>query len=237
MARLFTSSRAAGMQRAVFALSTFVLATTATASQTPAPTLAAAQQKLAAMSVPFVPNAGQWDARAAFGAKTFAGTLFVTTAGQLVYGLPASVCPSKAPRLPAASGACAAGTGQTLIESFITPDGKALLAKPHGARPTESKVSYFVGNDTGTHQANLSTYDQVNLGEVFPGVNVHLRATGSNVEKIFTVGPQRDPSQIHIRLDGATSLALGSEGELVAQTKSGPVSYTAPIAFQETADG
>ena len=225
------------MQRAVFALSTFVLATTATASQTPAPTLATAQQKLAAMSVPFVPNAGQWDARAAFGAKTFAGTLFVTTDGQLVYGLPASVCPSKDARLPAASGACAAGTGQTLIESFITPDGKALLAKPHGDRPTESRVSYFVGNDAGKHQANLSTYDQVNLGEVFPGVNVHLRATGSNVEKIFTVGPQRDPSQIHIRLDGATSLALGSEGELVAQTKSGPVSYTAPIAFQETADG
>ena len=57
------------MQRAVFALSTFVLATTATASQSPALTLATAQQKLAAMTVPFVPNAGQWDARAAFGAK------------------------------------------------------------------------------------------------------------------------------------------------------------------------
>ena len=93
MARLFTSSRAAGMQRAVFALSTFFLATTATASHTPAPTLATAQQKLAAMSVPFVPNAGQWDARAAFAAQTFAGTLFVTQQGELVYSLPGRPLP------------------------------------------------------------------------------------------------------------------------------------------------
>jgi|JI10StandDraft_1071094.scaffolds.fasta_scaffold77309_1 hypothetical protein len=225
------------MQRAVFALSTFFLATTTNASQSPVHTLATAQQKLAAVTVPFVSNAGQWDVRAAFGAKTFAGTLFVTTDGQLVYGLPASVCPSKDARLPAASGACAAGTGQTLTESFITRDGKALLAKPHGYRPAESKVSYFLGGDNSKHQTNVNTYERVNLGDVFPGVNVQLRATGSNVEKIFTVAPQRDPSKIHIRLDGATSLTLGSEGELIAQTKSGPVSYTAPIAFQETADG
>ncbi|MBP6530496.1 MAG: hypothetical protein KA260_10270, partial [Burkholderiales bacterium] len=30
------------------------------------PTVSSAQDKLAAMSVPFVPNAGQWDKRAAF---------------------------------------------------------------------------------------------------------------------------------------------------------------------------
>jgi hypothetical protein len=44
--------------------------------------------KIAERSVPFVPNAGQWDARAAFAAQTFAGTLFVTKQGELVYSLP-----------------------------------------------------------------------------------------------------------------------------------------------------
>ncbi len=46
------------------------------------------QQRLAALVVPFVPNAGQWDEQAAFAAKTFAGMLFVTTEGKLVYRLP-----------------------------------------------------------------------------------------------------------------------------------------------------
>lgn len=49
------------------------------------------QQKLAQMAVPFVLNAGQWDARAAFAAQTFAGTLLVTQSGELVYTLPGKI--------------------------------------------------------------------------------------------------------------------------------------------------
>ena len=52
------------------------------------PTLAAAQQKINALSVPFVPNQGQWDRRAAFKANALGGALFVTTEGTLVYSFP-----------------------------------------------------------------------------------------------------------------------------------------------------
>ena len=45
-------------------------------------------QKMNRATVPFVVNAGQWDKRAAFAAQTFAGTVFVTTDGALVYSLP-----------------------------------------------------------------------------------------------------------------------------------------------------
>ena len=41
----------------------------------------AVQQRLAALAVPFVPNAGQWGERAAFAAQTFAGKLYVTQQG------------------------------------------------------------------------------------------------------------------------------------------------------------
>src|SRR5437868_4843246 len=44
--------------------------------------------KTARAGVPFVPNRGQWDLPAAFAAHTFAGTMFVTTEGKLVYSLP-----------------------------------------------------------------------------------------------------------------------------------------------------
>src|SRR5438105_2197629 len=43
------------------------------------------QRRLASLAVPFVPNAGQWDSRAAFAAHLSAGVLFVTRDGQLVY--------------------------------------------------------------------------------------------------------------------------------------------------------
>ena len=206
-----------------------------------APNIDAVKQRINVASAPFVPNAGQWDARAAFAAKTFAGTLFVTTDGKLVYSLPAA-SPSAASTASSASAVSAGRDAQTqralaLTESFVSAAGETRIATPHGYRPAESKVSFFIGNDARKHQPNLNTYDRVNLGDVFPGVNVQLRATGTNVEKIFTVAPAQDPSQIHVKIDGALSVAIGAQGELIAHTENGPVTFTAPIAFQETASG
>ena len=69
---------------ALLSLLGLVASTMAHASAPDASTL----QKLNRASVPFVVNAGQWDKRAAFAAQTFAGTVFVTTDGALVYSLP-----------------------------------------------------------------------------------------------------------------------------------------------------
>jgi hypothetical protein len=198
----------------------------------PATDLPAVQQQLAAMSVPFVPNAGQWDARAAFAARTLSGTLFVTTDGKLVYSLPAAAAPATGDRsIPRER------RTRVLTEAFVSASGDALPATPRGDRPGAATVSYLTGREASRHRADLGTYERVNLGEVFDGVNVRLRATGSNVEKIFTVAPQRDPSQIRVRLEGATRIEVAEHGELIAHTGSGPVAYTAPIAFQESADG
>src|SRR5207249_2503604 len=83
----------------------------------------------------------------------------------------------------------------------------------------------------------LHTFERINLGEVFGGINVQLRATGTNVEKIFTVAPHHDPRRILLQLDGATRLEVDQRGELIAHTDNGPIVYTAPVAFQEDAQG
>ena len=176
------------------------------------------------MSVPFVPNAGQWDARAAFSAKMLNGTLFVTVDGKLVYSLPATK-----------------DQAWSLGESFVSANGTPQEAKPRGqgsaAKAGTTKVSYFVGDDPSRYRAGIATYDRLRLGDVYAGVDVQLRAAGSNVEKIFTVAPQRDPQQIRIRLEGANRLEIGDKGELIARTGNGPVTWTAPIAYQEIAEG
>jgi len=203
-------------------------------------------QKLATASVPFVPNAGQWDKQAAFAAQTFAGTLFVTTEGKLVYSLPGKPIADKADDTSTGSlarrphdhqRATERTPGWVLTETFVGANGQTIRATPNGYRPTAAKVSYFIGNDDHQHQRVLNTFEGVNLGDVFPGINVQLRATGTNVEKIFTVAPRRDPRQIQLHVGGATKLELGQQGELVAHTDNGPLTYTAPIAFQEDGQG
>ena len=49
---------------------------------------AEARQKLAKVQIPFIANQGQSDKEMKFYARTFAGTVFVTETGKLVYSLP-----------------------------------------------------------------------------------------------------------------------------------------------------
>ena len=221
----------------------------AAAAPSPPTDLAQLQQGLAALPVPFVSNAGQWDARTAFAAHTFAGTLLVTTAGQLVYNLPGREIDDPVAATPAADDANARradpvdralrsraaarprGRGGVLTETLVDGAGHALMLTPHGSSPQSGMVSYFLGDDPSRHRSGLATYERVSLGELSPGIALQLRATGSNVEKIFTVAPTRDPDAIRVRLGGADRLRLGPGGELIAHTALGPVVYTAPIAY------
>jgi hypothetical protein len=227
-------------------------------SPTDTASLAAVQQKLSAMSIPFVPNGGQWDSRAAFAAQTFAGTVFVTKQGELVYSLPgkridspASVGGVQATNARASDPSPFKGEGAkqarspswALTETLVDASGQprsmtqSTLKAPAGDRPMDGKVSYATAQQTGS----LNTYERVNLGDMYPGINVQLRAAhskaGNNVEKIFTVAPQHDPKQIRIKLEGANKLEISGKGELIAHTGNGPVAFTAPIAFQENDQG
>src|SRR5215470_6783387 len=99
------------------------------------PTAAEVAQRLDRLAVPFVENAGQSDPRVAYYAPTFAGTVFVTGEGEVVYALPAAGHRAQAARLEEPA------SGWTLTESFV--DGHPT---PVGAHPAATHLSVFVGN-------------------------------------------------------------------------------------------
>jgi len=212
----------------------------------------AARARIAALAVPFVANGGQWDQRAAFAAQTFAGTLFVSREGQLVYSLPGKPISDDAPAVRTAlkhgqTMPARRGAGWVLVETLVDgtdairhvegPLHRRTSTPPAGIHPLPGKVSYSVGDDTRRHANGLDSFERVSLGQVYPGIDVQLRATGSNVEKIFTVAPDGQPERISIHLAGAERLELGAGGELIAHTGNGVVAFTAPVAFQDGADG
>jgi hypothetical protein len=168
------------------------------------------------LSIPFEPNVGQLDERVAYRAQTFAGPLLVTRSGALELQL----VPPRSAR---------AGVNPApLVEMAV--DG---TSHPAAGEPAITRVNYLVGADQSRWHRNVPTYADVQLGEVWPGVRVHVRAFDRNVEKIFTVAPGGSVADIRMTVSGAQRLERGAGGELRLDTAVGAVTYTAPIAFQE----
>ena len=181
------------------------------------------QGTLAGLRVPFVPNQGQTDPRVAYYAQTFAGTLFVTRQGELVYGLagPTRTTPRGSPPL-------SPGPGWTLTETFVNG-----VVRPRAEEPSATGVSSFRGDAPARWQPALPAYERLGLDEVWPGVTVALHARGRSVEKVFTVRPGASVRRIRLRVGGADALSVNAAGALVAATGLGPVTFTAPVAYQE----
>ena len=173
---------------------------------------------IAKLHIPFIANQGQTDESVAFYAKTFGGTVFVTKEGEIFYSLPKIDDKESA-------------QGLMLKEELV--GGNVDEVSGEGASVT--RVNYFKGADPSKWKRNIPTYDSVNLGEIYRGIELKLKAYGNNVEKLFYINPNADPDQIHVRVNKAEGLKVNEEGELEVETGLGVVTFTKPVAFQETA--
>lgn len=162
----------------------------------------------------------------AYYAPTFAGTLFVTRQGELVYAFPDGT-PGRRDGKPTT---LSPRSGWSLTETLL--EGRP---RPTAQEPSPTGVSYFRGQDPTRWRSKVPSFGQVGLGEVWPGVAVSLLARGRSVEKVFTVSPGASVDDIRVRVGGAQGVTVDSSGALVATTGFGPVTFTAPIAYQERA--
>src|SRR6476659_1860602 len=188
-----------------------------------------ATRNLANLVIPFVANSGQADADVAYSAQTFAGAVFITRSGRIVYSLP----PPREPDSPR-------GEKYALRKKSSARDGWSLTEEPVGHRTfpaagrlATAQVSSFIGNDPQRWRRGLATCESVSLGDVWPGISLELEARGNNMEKIFTVKPGADPSKIRMAVRGARSLRVDRSGALALTTGLGEVTFTRPAAYQE----
>jgi len=189
---------------------------------------------LAKIQLPFIENRGQLHEDVTHYVKTFGGTVFVTRDGRLVYSLleGREVEKSKVKRvLKVAKGMEEERVplrGVVLYESFVG----GVIRGIKGEEPSQTKVSYFKGNDPSKWVSGLCTYGLVNFGEVYEGIEVKLRAYGNNVEKFFYVKPGASPEAIKVKIEGG-KIKVNEKGELEVETELGVVRFTKPIAYQE----
>jgi hypothetical protein len=222
-------------------------------------------KKTQKLQMPFIANNGQLDETVKFYAKTFAGSVFVTKDGEIVYSLPKiEESPSPNPHSTELTTKPHRGSGimvdsqqgtecispvvwvdqsETQQDNYHAENPKSEIKNSKSVALTEefvggkineikgesqsvTKVNYFTGNDPSQWKTNVSTYDVVDLGEIYSNINVKLKAYGNNVEKLFYVRPGAEPDTIRMKLNGAKALKVNENGELVAETELGSVKFT-----------
>ena len=179
------------------------------------------------LSIPFITNEGQCHEKVKFYAKTFGGTVFVTQNGEIYYSLP-KIKNSKSEHDFNFRNSSKLPGGVSLKEEFIG----GIINNISGNKVTNSKISYFKGQNPQSWQSNVNAYEHVSLGEVYKGINIKLKAYGNNIEKLFFVKPGYDPNIIKVKIAGAKKLNINNMGELEAETELGNVTFTKPIAYQ-----
>jgi hypothetical protein len=93
--------------------------------------------------------------------------------------------------------------------------------------------NYFIGNDPSQWHTNIPNYGQVAYQGVYPGVNLVYHGNEQQLEYDFVVTPGSDPSTIRLRFQGADSISLDDQGNLVLSTALGDVLEHAPVVYQE----
>ncbi len=182
-------------------------------------------EKVFRIQMPLIANEGQiGDEHVRYYATTFAGTVYVTDKGEMVH-----VLSSSEPRAEKRHLANSPVKTSMIRERLV---GSSSLS-PEGKERAETKVNYFIGNDKTKWKADIAAYNLISLGEVYPGVELQLKAYGKRVEKIFRVKPGVDPKAINIKIEGVKALKVNQEGELEVKTGRGEARYSKPLAYQE----
>ena len=107
-------------------------------------------------------------------------------------------------------------------------------------RPTDATgatTSYYVGRDPRAWVEAVPHYRRLARTNVYPGIDVLYYGNASRLEYDFVVAPGADPSRIRVRIKGARSLSIASDGSLQIEAPDGRMVEHKPVVYQFAADG
>jgi len=167
-------------------------------------------------------NRGESSPAVKFYAFTARGLIGVTHEGEIRYRLP------QLPETARDPGSLSMANRQVLRERFV----KGRISRVLGLGRIVSRASYYRESGNPAGKVGALAYSIVDLGEVYPGIEIKLQSFGTRLEKLFCVNPGGEVNEIRIRLVGSESLRIDRGGELVAASGESEIVFSRPKAFQ-----
>jgi hypothetical protein len=140
----------------------------------------------------------------------------------------------------------ARGNGYTLDltaqQAHLDLAGTALDLQLVGASPSATatrldplvtKTNYLVGSDPSQWHTNIPNFGRVEYQNVYAGIDLAYYGNQGQLEYDFVVAPGANPNAIKLSIQGAPSVALDGQGNLVLHEPGGDVTEQAPVVYQD----
>ena len=142
-------------------------------------------------------------------------------------------------RSPGAEFAITATGAEITLQKSGSPSAKVRMSfvgstagQLHGGQPLAGQVNHFIGNDAAQWRTGLSTFAQVRLENIYPGVSVSYYGNAEQLEYDFNLAAGVSPETIALRFDGAEKISMDAQGRLVLQVNGGQILQHPPVAYQ-----
>ncbi len=112
---------------------------------------------------------------------------------------------------------------------------KLVGARPARWRALEKQAgisNYFIGNDPATWRTGVPNYGRVQARGVYRGIDLVCYGNRRQLEYDLVVEPGADPREVQLAWEGAGSLRLNAEGDLLLATPLGDVVQKRPRVYQ-----
>src|SRR5262249_40532480 len=106
-------------------------------------------------------------------------------------------------------------------------------AQVEGVDPLSVRSNYLIGDDQSKWQTGIVNYAKVRYREIYRGIDLVFYGNQRQFEYDFIVKPGADTSAIKIDFDGAESMKIDRNGDLVLGTSGGETRQQKPVIYQE----
>jgi hypothetical protein len=192
----------------------------------------------------FIRNDGQWNRQAEFLHRSPGFDLWITTSG-FVYDIRRI---ESIPDRDAAEPSSSALDGESRHDHLpqvrirraplrVTFDETRGDARAYGGRELEEHHNYFIGRDPSRWASHVPLYSDARIEGLYSGIDALFYLDEGRPRYDLVVAPGADPSQISMRIEGATGIDVDGNGALVITTPLGTIEQRGLFAYQSIDGG
>ena len=176
----------------------------------------------------FIPNAGQFDLRVNY---------FARAKGYRLYFLRDRIIFDFVTYPPITGRDSESGQNAQAVAIALVFDNCDHEVMPKGNLPKEGVLNFFIGNDPEHWYSNLCSYGELLYSDLWPNIDLLVRSDHGELKFDWIVRPGGNADEVMMHYEGADSLEVDEEGNLLIHHALGTMTDLRPIAFQKLENG